>query len=522
MAGTLLLLRHHLRRDRVLATVWLLFLVGICYASAAATPSLYSTEAARVRAAEALNASPAIVALYGPIPDVHSLGQVAMTKMTVVYAVFVAVMVLVVVRRHTRADEESGRAELVGGTAVAATAPLLAAVAEGALLAGAVGVLAALADVAAGLPVVGSLAFGASWTGVGLVSAGLTAVACQVAASSRTCAALAGSALGALFLLRAVGDTSLPALGWLSPFGWSTRLHAFSDERWWVLGLPVAASLGLVVLAGGLQSRRDLGAGLVEPRPGPAHGSPRLADAMALAWRVHGALLAFWTVAALVLGLVMGAIAPNIGALLDSPGARAAMQRLGGVGAVQDTMLAAMLSVVGVVVTCFGLSVVAHGAADERDGRTEQVLATATSRGATLTATVVVAVVGAAWLLLVVGLALTVGYGAAGGVLHGALVPAALVQAPAVWAVTALAVLLLAVRSRWAVLGWALLGLFVAVGQVGELLRLPSWVVDLSPYAHTPRMPVADFAAAPVVALTLVAAVLLVVAWQRFGVRDIR
>ena len=522
VAGTRLLLRHHLRRDRLLVLVWVLFLVGICYASAAATPSLYPSAVDRVRAAEALDASPAVVALYGPIPDVHSLGQVAMTKMTVVYALFVAVMVLVVVRRHTRADEESGRTELVGGTAVAATAPLLAALAEAVLLSVAIGLLAALADAAAGLPVVGSLAFGASWTGVGLVSAGLTAVACQVSASSRTCAAIAGSALGVLFLLRAVGDTAVPALGWLSPFGWSTRLHAFSGERWWVLALPVATSAVLALVAGRLRSRRDLGAGLVEPRPGPAHGSPRLADAMALAWRVHGALLAFWTAASVVLGLVMGSIAPNIGSLLDSPGARAAMQRLGGVGAVEDTMLAAMLSVVAVVVTCFALSVVAHGAADERDGRTDQVLATATSRGAALSATIVVAVAGAAWLLLVVGLALTVGYGAAGGALHGVLVPAALVQAPAVWVVTALAVLLLAVRSGWAVLGWALLGLFVAVGQVGELLSLPGWVVDLSPYVHTPQLPVAGFTATPVLVLSLVAVVLVASAWRRFGVRDIR
>ena len=537
-SGTVLLVRHHLRRDRVLASVWLLFLVGVCYASAAATPALYTSEADRVRAAEAINASPGVVALYGPIPDVHSLGQLAMTKTTVVYAVLVAVMFLVVVRRHTRTDEETGRAELLAGTALTRQAPLAAALAEAVPLAVVLGLLAALVNIAAGLPVVGSLAFGASWTAVALVATGIALVACQVSASSRTCAAVAGTALGVLYLLRAVGDTSVGWVGWLSPFGWSTQLHAYSHERWWVLALPVAACVALVAAARWLSSRRDLGAGLVDARPGPEHGSPRLADAMALTWRVHGGALVLWTCALAVMGLVMGAIAPGIGSLLDSPAARQAMQRLGGVGTVQETMLGAMVSVAGVVVTCFALGVVAHGATEERDGRVEQVLATATSRGATLAATVVVATAGVLWLLLVVGIALTVGYGGAGGGLTGTgligsgltgtgltgpgrLVAAALVQAPAVWTVTALAVLLLALRSGWAVLGWALLGLFVALDQVGELLRLPGWTSDLSPYAHTPRMPVEGFAAAPLLLLTLAAAVVLALAGRRFAVRDI-
>ena len=69
--------------------------VVVVYASAAATESLYPTAAARVSAAEAINGSPAIVALYGPILDVTSEGELAMTKLTVLYAVFVALLFLV-------------------------------------------------------------------------------------------------------------------------------------------------------------------------------------------------------------------------------------------------------------------------------------------------------------------------------------------------------------------------------------------------------------------------------------------
>jgi ABC-2 type transport system permease protein len=499
-ARTGLLARTALRRDRRLAGVWCLVLVGVCYASAAATEALYPTVAERVSAANAIDASPAVVALYGPIIDVRSLGELSMAKLTVLYAVFVALLFMVLVRRHTRTEEENGQAELLGGTAVGRGAPLAAAVVESASIALALGLLAGLADIAGGLPVGGSLVFGASWTGIGLVATGLTAVACQLSASSRTCAAIAGGALGALYLVRAVGDTTVPWLSWLSPFGWSTKLHAWSDTRWWVLLLHVAAAGTLVALAQVLRSRRDLGAGMLAPRPGPATGSPRLADVVSLSIRLHTPMVLVWTVAIGVVGVVLGSIAPNIGSMLDSPAARDMMQRLGGRGALEDALIAAELSMLAVVVSCFAISVVAHGGSDERDGRTEQVLATATSRSRALAATLLVALLGETF---------------------GRIVPGALAQAPAVWVVTAIAVAAYTVKSRWAALGWAFLVAFLTFGQLGELLRLPRWAIDLSPYVHVPKMPVEHFAAGPSLALTGLAVALLAAAWWRYRTRDI-
>ena len=521
LTGTAPLVRHALRRDRLLATTWVGVLALTCYASAAATAGLYPTEEERVAAAQAIDASPAIVALYGPILDVHSLGELAMTKMTVTYAVFVAVMCVVLVRRHTRVEEENGQTELLGGTAVGRDAPLAAAVLEAAGVVVVLGLLAAGVNVAAGLPVAGSVAFGASWAGVGLVAAALTAVACQVSASARTCAAYAAAGVGVLYLLRAVGDTTVGWLSWTSPLGWSTQLRAYGGTRWWVLLLYVVLSAALVAVAQLLRAHRDLGSGLVAARPGPAEGSPRLSNAVALSLRVHGPLLATWSVACAVMGVVLGAITPQIGDLLDSPSARRMMERLGGAGVLESTLVAAELSVVAVVVSCFAITVVGHGAVDENDGRTEQVLATATSRSYSFMATLLVALVGATWLLLVTGVAVSVGYGVAGGRSVADLVASALVQAPAVWVMAAIAALAFAVRSSWAVLGWVFLVLFVTLGQVGELLELPARVLDASPFTHVPAMPVERFAAAPELALTAVAGVLLLLAWGRYRSRDI-
>lgn len=515
LAGTAVLTRLALRRDRVVASVSVAMLVGLCFASAAATPGLYPDEATRVRAAEAINDSPAIVALYGPILDVRSEGELAMTKMTVLYAVFVAALLIVLVRRHTRVEEEAGRTELVGGGAIGRSAPLAAAVVEALALALVLGVLTAVANTAAGLDLRGSLAFGAIWAGTALVAAGIAAVTAQLSASARTCAALAASVVGALFVLRAVGDTGPTWLSWLSPLGWNTQARAYGDPRWWVLALHPLIAAGLVGVAIVLRRRRDLGSGLLAARPGPERGSPRLADAVSLALDVHGPAIALWSVAVGVLGVAFGMIAPGVGDLLESGVAKELLDDLGGL------LVAAVLSVVAVVISYFAVAVVAWAGGDEGSGRAELVLATATSRSRWLAASLLVALAGTAWLLLVTGFGLEIGYVAASGPEIGDLVTAALAWVPAVWVVAGLAVLGFAWRPGWTGLGWAWPGLFLVLTLVVELLELPAWVGDLSPYSHVPQVPAESWDWGAETGLLAVAGALLALSWWRFSERDI-
>ncbi len=521
MTGLGLLTRFSLRRSRVLIGAWTAVLTLMCYASAAATGSLYATPADRVSAAESINASSALVALYGPILDVHSLGELAMTKTTVTYAVLVMALAIALVRRHTRVEEESGRAELLGGLAVDPRAPLVSAVAVGATASLLVAVLAGLADIAGGLPVAGSLWFAGSWLGLGLVGTGIGAVCAQLSANARTCGAVAAAAVAVLYAVRALGDTTSAAwLGWLSPFGWSTRLRAWSDPRGWVLLLDLALATVLVGAAVALRARRDLGGGLLPDRPGPATGSPRLADALALNLKVHATSLTVWTAACAVLGALLAAIVPGIGSILDSAGTREMMERLGGVGALQETLVAAFVSIGAIVITCFVATVVGHGGAEEQDGRTEEVLATATTRSTTFAAVAVLALGGALWLMLVTGASMALGTLGA-DVSAGSVLSAALVQVPAVWVVAGLALLAVAVRSTWALAGWVLVVAFFLLGPLAELLRLPGWVAGLSPYSHVPKVPAEAFHPTPELALTVLATLLVATAWWRYRERDI-
>jgi ABC-2 type transport system permease protein len=510
--GTGALLRLAGRRDRVLIPAWTGVFVLMVVGSASATVDLYPTVAARVQAARAINDTGSLVALYGPIYDPTSLGAVAMLKLTGLGAAMVAVLTGILVIRHSRAEEEPGRLELLGATVVGRRAPLTAALVVGAITSAAIGVLSALGLVATGLPVAGSLAFGASWAGAGIAFAAVAAVAAQLTTTARNATGLTMGFLGVTYVLRGIGDTS-PRVSWLvwtSPIGWAHRVRAFAGERWGVL---VLLSLWAVVLAVGayaLSARRDLGAGLFADRPGPARAGPRLRSPLGLAWRLQRGSLAVWTAAFTALGIVVGSIASDVGSLLDSPNARDLIRRLGGEKGLTDAFLAAELGVLGLITAAYGVHAALRLRSEETSMRAEAVLATDVGRLRWAASHLLVSMAGTTSLALASGLSAGATHALHTG--RAADVPrvlgGALVQLPAIWVVLAVVVATFGAGHRVAGISWTVLVAFLLLGEFGALFKLPQRVMDLSPFAHVPQLPGAPLHAVPIVALLGAAAVL--------------
>jgi ABC-2 type transport system permease protein len=85
---------------------------------------------------------------------------------------------------------------------------------------------------------------------------------------------------------------------------------------------------------------------------------------------------------------------------------------------------------------------------------------------------------------------------------------AALAQVPAAWVLAGLGVALIGLAPRLSALTWAALIVSVLLVELGVLFGLNQWVVDLTPFAHVPKLPGSAFTAAPVVWLTAVAVAL--------------
>ena len=118
LAGTRTLLRLALRLDRVRALVWILFLGGLTVASASSNFDLYGTDAEREQLATSVTTNPALLALGGRAFDLTSVGGVTAYQMVAFTTTLIGLMSILLTVRHTRAEEESGRAELAGSGVV--------------------------------------------------------------------------------------------------------------------------------------------------------------------------------------------------------------------------------------------------------------------------------------------------------------------------------------------------------------------------------------------------------------------
>jgi len=526
-AGTGALLRLALRRDRIVATVWILLFVVMAASSAAASQSLFTTVESRMRAAAAVNGTPATLALYGRVFDPTSLGAVSMFKLGAMGAALVALVAIFTVVRHTRSEEESGRLEMIGATVVgryaALTAALLLAVGTTVVLA----LLTALVLAGSGLPAAGALAFGLSWAGAGIAFAAVGAVTAQVTESARTANGLGAAVLAAAYLLRAAGDATgvdtSTWLSWLSPIGWAQQVRPFAGDRWWVLAYLVVFAVLVSLGAYALVARRDLGAGLLAQRPGRPAATPRLATPLALAVRLHRGALTGWLVGVALGGLVLGSIASQVGDFIDTPQARDMIMKLGGERGLTDAFLSAEMGILGLIVSAYGISAAMRLRAEETAGRLEPMLATHTSRVRWAWSHVAVALAGTTVLMVAVGLFAGFAHGAAVGDYGqiGRVVVAALVQLPAVWVLTGITVAVFGLAPGLIMAGWGALTVFLVLGQLGSVLGLPQWLMDLSPFTHSPKLPGGTLSAMPLVSLTVIAAVLLIVGMWGFRRRDI-
>jgi ABC-2 type transport system permease protein len=426
--------------------------------------------------------------------------------------------------RHTRAEEEAGRLELVGAGVVGRAAPLAASLLVVGGAGCVLGLLAAAALVGAGLPAAGSLLFGAGWAATGLCFAAVAAVAAQVTSGGRAANGLGFMVIGLAYMARAIGDLAEAGpgwLSWLSPIGWNQQIRAYAGDRWSVLLLPLAATALLVPAAFALRSRRDLGSGLLADRPGPAVGA--LSSPAGLAWRLQRPPLLAWTAGSAVLAFMMGSIAHNVAGLLDSPAVRKLIQQLGGEQGLTDAFLAAELGLISTIIAAYGISVATTLRSEESAGHAEAVLATAATRIGWAASHWLLALAGVAWLLLVAGLATGLGHALAVGdpsqVLR--ITVAALVRIPAAWVLVGLVVAIWGVWPRATAGGWGAYLAFIAVGEFGRLWGVPGWVMDLSPFAHSPVLPGPDAGLTAMVWLTVVAAALLAGGSAAFRHRDL-
>jgi ABC-2 type transport system permease protein len=526
LAGTGTLIRFILRRDRIKLPAWVLGITALLLYFSTIVSEVYQTEEQIQDMGRFMGGS--FGALFGGPGygrDDITLERAIVGVYALWFFVLAALMSMLLVSRHTRFDEQNGRAELIRANVVGRHAQLTAVLT---VAAGANVLLALLlggAMAANGYGAGGGLLFGAGVGAVGLVFAGITALTVQVTEYSRAATGLTGAVLGAAWAIRALGDMMGDhgsPLSWLSPLAWSQQTRPYVDARWWPLLLSVGLAVAAAAVGYALSTRRDVGAGLVAARMAAPVAAPWLRSPLAVAFRLQRSSLLWWTGALAGAGFLWGAVADAMADPADMDADRIEM-----FGGSMDTLVDGYLGVITLFMAVLAGIMVILGVqaarGEETKGRAEPLLATATSRWAWFGSYLAVMATGLVGLLLVVGFTTGVGAaistGDAGYV--GNMVAANLAHAPGLLVLLGVAALLFGVLPRAIGVTWVLLVYGMFSGVFGTLMDLPQWAHNLSPMEHAGKPPLDGIAWPAMGTLLVIAAALAAAGLVAFRRRDL-
>ncbi len=527
LTGVRRLVRLALRRDRVRLIIWVLALMLGTVGTASALAGLYVTEQNRQAVAATMD-SAAGLAMSGPreyLVD-YTYGAMMGHQMLGFTVVLVGIMSVLLVVRHSRTEEESGRAELVRSSVVGRHAHLASVLMVAAVANLLVGLLMAAGMVSLGLEGIdwsGSLLYGMAHAAGGMFFAAVAAVTVQITEHPRGAGGLGFAVIGVAYLLRALGDIGDGTLSWFSPIGWTQATLVFIEDNWWPLLLSVVVSVVLVGFGFGLSTRRDVGAGLRRPRPGTPSASRFLVRPVGFAMRLHRGLLIGFGIGLAVLGMSYGSVLGDAQEMLAGiEMLEEALAAMGG-ATIIESFASLILTVMAVITSIYVVMAAFRARSEESAGRAEPILATGISQERWVGSHVLVTMVGAVAVMGLAGL----GFGLTGAsvtgdnALIGDLFWASMAYVPALWVAAGVAVALFGLWPRAASLAWIVPIYGFVVGYLGQILQFPDWMMNLSPFGHVPRMPAEAMNWTPILVLTAVAVALLAAGIAGFRRRDL-
>ena len=536
-AGTGRLVRLALRRDRILLPVSVLLLVLMTASGAPALAnSLGSFED---QASYVTSAAPSIVGriFQGTVQDI-SLGTIFMAETFVFASMLVALISMFIVTRHTRYNEETGAAELVGSTQVGRGSMLNAAliVAVGFNLVAAALMFSILATVEA-LDMKGSLMYSLSLAGIGIFFSGVAAVTSQLSDYRRGANGMAVGILVVFFAIRALGDAlgDLSAdaitvtaswISWLSPLGWGYQTLPYTQNRLFPLLMLIGGAVVLYGAAYLLLSHRDIGSSIFHAKSGDRRASASLLSRYGLTFKLHKNALFGWAAGYLIFGGMMAVVINDFRETFEQNELFNEFVSSGSTGgSFMDSAIAAMFPMIAAMLSAYAVTAAIRIQDEESSGRIEYLLGTALSRTKWLFTHVSLTIVGVFILLGLMGLAGGLGYSmvAEAGSTTSAvdIVLAALVNVPAMVLFFSVIMLVFSFGKMVKAFAWAFYAYIALIGSLVGIFSWPNWLSYASPFVHTPLYPTNDFDWFPMIIMSSLSVIVLFVTFLQFRHRDI-
>ncbi|MCL2518310.1 MAG: hypothetical protein FWF15_07095 [Oscillospiraceae bacterium] len=539
---SLKLTRSILRRDRMTILIWIVILVAFSIVLAPGMDVMFPGEEARLTVAQIYD-NPLMVSMMGPIyglgdADIFGMGAMYSGFMLIWVIIAVALMNIFFVVRHTRADEERGRAEVVRSLPVGRIANLNATMISAVIINAVLAVLTGAGIAVTGVEGMGwggSMLYGVVIGMSGLIFAAITALFCQLSSSSGGASAMSGLTLGIFYMIRAVGDAQgNDFIACLSPLGLATRSQIYVNNYIWPTLVLLLLTAVISAAAYKLNTIRDLGQGFIAAKPGRAKAPRSLSSPFGLSWRLLRTALISWIIVMFALGgsygSVMGDLPNFIG---DSP------EYLMLIGIPEEVLnIMSDADKAGIIVTYFGafitvmmtlvsivpiLTAAMRPRTEEREGRAEHIIARVVPRWKYMCGYVALAFITSAVLQFAMASGLYLSTDAIVEINpfnFDELMQAYFSFLPAMWVMIGVAVFIVGVFPKAIGAIWGFFGFVVFVSFIGSALDLPEWLYSISPMHHVPRIPLEEFTIVPLIILTVIALVLTSVGFIFYNKRD--
>lgn len=502
-SGTLRLARLALRRDRIKLTIWLVAVIGLVAVMVPSLQETYGHPEQREVYASTMSSS-MVGRMFGGVLDGDSLGAILMVETYLFIAVIIAFMNTLLVVRHTRQNEEAGSTELLQSARVGRNAPLSAAL----LIASGTNIIIVISTGLI-LSTFQNLTTSGNWLlaillgCVGMAFAAIGAITAQLSESARGANMLASLAIGIMFLLRAIGDgfahtvngvVSSAWPSWLSALGWGQLAYPYTRQHWWIVGLYGVFTFSALGAAYYMLAHRDVGSGILPARKGPNRAKASLLSTAGLTWRLQRGVFITWVIVVVALGILYGSMSQQFKDLMSSSEVlQQYVAALGGESSIVEAFLAAMIAVTAIVAVAYVVQILQRLRTEETSYHLEALLGTGVSRVRWLGNYIAVAMLGSIVLMIVLGLSTGM---AAAVATHSSFttvwpyVWGSLVYLPAIGIFAGIAVLCFGLIPRAVIaLSWSAMTFALLISQLGALLKLPHWALQLSPFSHVPAVP---------------------------------
>lgn len=511
-------------RTRTIAFVYVFAIYS--YIQPAGFRSTYPTLADRIAFAHSFAGNDAIRFFYGYPFDPVSIGGYSAWRVGGTLAIAAAVFGVLAAVRALRAEEDTGRMELVLASPVPRRTAFISAMAAIAASIAMLWLAMFAGYLIGGLPAGGAAYLALATVSVAPVFVGVGAIACQLAPTRRIALELGNAAVAAFLLVRVVADTASGAgwLRWATPLGWAEELRPFTGPRPLALLLPLAASALLIAIAARMSLRRDVGTGRLPARDTAAPRLRLLSSPLAQALRAERGSMITWAGCIAVFAVILGMVAPSISAAGISPSIRKEVAKLGSGSILTPSGYVAFVFIFFIVaIVLFACAQIGAARHEESEEQLETLLALPVSRLRWLGGRLALAAGGASMLAAVAGLVTWAGTASQGVTLSlPRMLEAAANCLPITILFLGIAALAYAIVPRASSgIAYGLVTVSFLWYLVGAIAGVPSWLVKATPFAHIGLVPAQPFRVSAALAMVGTGALAIGAALALFQRRDL-